>query len=129
MKRYLPFIVMFLLVLLVPSCNGTKTDPSVKAVESYITALVNNDSARLSSLSCADWEPNALLELDSLQAVNTRLDGLTCSVVGNEGAFTQVNCKGKIIATYNNEDQEIDLSVRNYQVLQQGSDYLVCGYQ
>ena len=36
-------------------------------------------------------------------------------------------CKGKIVATYNNEDQELDLSVRTYQVVQEGGEWLVCG--
>jgi hypothetical protein len=129
MKRYFSFFIICLSILVITSCSSTQSDPSVKAVENYISALVNKDSASLSALSCADWESNAQMEFDSLQAVDTKLEGLKCSVIGTEGNLTQVNCKGKIIATYNNEDQVIDLSVRNYQVLHQGNDYLVCGYQ
>jgi hypothetical protein len=33
------------------------------------------------------------------------------------------------MATYNGEDQALDLSVRTYQVVQQGGEYLVCGYK
>jgi len=121
-------ILICLADLLVSAC-GKVTDPAAKVVEDYLYALVNKDASALSALSCADWESNALLELDSLQAVATRLENLSCAVTGTEASTTQVNCKGKILATYNNEDQQFDLSVRTYQVVQQDSDYLVCGYK
>ncbi len=122
-------LLVSVLALLLAAC-GQATDPAVTAVESYLNALVNKDSSTLSSLSCADWEPNALLELDSLQAVETRLEGLSCSVESTEDdGTTLVVCQGKILATYNNEDQELDLSVRTYQVVEQGGEYLVCGYR
>lgn len=121
-------LIVSVLALLLAAC-GTATDPSAAAVESYLNALVNKDSSTLSSLSCADWEPSALLELDSLQAVETRLEGLTCAVEGTDGDTTLVVCQGKILATYNNEDQELDLSVRTYQVVEQGGEFLVCGYR
>jgi hypothetical protein len=38
-----------------------------------------------------------------------------------------VLCNGKIIATYDTEDQELDLSVRTYQVVEEGGEWLVCG--
>ena len=128
-KINLVVIVLCILALTLASCGSKSSNSAAQTVADYITALVNKDSATLSSLSCADWETSAQLELDSLQAVETRLEGLSCAVEGTDGATSQVNCQGKIIATYNNEDQEIDLSVRTYQVVQQGGDYLVCGYQ
>jgi hypothetical protein len=33
------------------------------------------------------------------------------------------------MATYNGEDSPLDISARTYQVVQQGGDYLVCGYK
>jgi hypothetical protein len=117
-----------IVALLISAC-GKAQDPAVKAVEDYVNALVNKDPNALSALSCADWESNALLELDSLQAVTTRLEDLACTTTATEGNNSQVSCQGKIIATYNNEDQQLDLSVRVYQVVQQGGDYLVCGYK
>jgi hypothetical protein len=129
MRKFAPSVLLLCISILLLSACGQSSDPAAKAVESYLTALVNKDSSALSSLSCADWESNALLELDSLQAVATRLENLACSVTGADGNITQVNCQGKILATYNNEDQQLDLSVRTYQVVQQGGEYLVCGYK
>jgi hypothetical protein len=124
-------IIGLLMILLLTSCRGPESDSSspAKVVEAYLTALVNKDNSSLSTLSCSDWEANALMELDSLQAVEVRLDGLTCKDAGSSAEFSLVNCQGNIVATYNGEDQNIDLSTRNYQVVNQGNEFLVCGYQ
>jgi hypothetical protein len=130
MRKFGPVLILLsLMILVVSACGGKAADPAAKAVENYLNALVNKDATRLSALSCADWESNALLELDSLQAVKTRLEGLTCQTAGTNGTTSEVNCTGKILATYNNEDQTLDLSVRTYLVDQQGGEYLVCGYK
>jgi hypothetical protein len=117
-----------LILTLLSACGGG-SQPAASTVEDYIRALVAKDANRLSTLSCADWESTALTELDSFQAVQIRLEGLACSVSGSDGGTSLVTCKGKIIASYNNEDQTIDLSVRTYQVVQQEGNYLVCGYR
>jgi len=69
------------------------------------------------------------MELDSIQVVETRLEGLACTQTGTDGDIALVACQGKIIATFENEDQELDLSLRTYQVVQQGGEYLVWGYR
>jgi hypothetical protein len=127
-RKVLAILLLAILTnLLLSACASTRKDASAKAVEDYLNALVAKDSDRLMTLSCADWEEDALLELDSFQAVTARLDGLACSQTGTDGDTALVLCKGKIIATYNEEDQELDLSVRTYQVVQEGGDWLVCG--
>jgi hypothetical protein len=123
------FLILILVILtnLLCACASKMEDAPAKAVEDYLNALVAKDSDRLTTLSCSDWEDDALLELDSFQAVTTKLDGLACTQTGTVGDTALVLCKGKIIATYNNEDQELDLSTRTYQVVQQDGDWLVCG--
>jgi hypothetical protein len=129
MQKITPMVVLTCITAILLSACGKAADPAAKAVEKYLTALVNKDANTLSALSCANWESNALLELDSLQAVATRLENLSCAATNTEGTTTQVVCQGKILATYNNENQQFDLSARTYQVEKQGGDYLVCGYQ
>jgi hypothetical protein len=129
-KFALMVVFLCLLILSLSACGGkAATDPASTAVENYINALVNKDSAKLTALSCASWESDAMLELDSLQAVTTRLEGLTCKTSSTDGTTSQVNCQGKIVTTYNGEDQSLDLAARTYQVEKQGGDYLVCGNQ
>jgi hypothetical protein len=125
--------IAFLLLFLLMACSGSKaapaSDEAARVVEQYITALAEKNADRLSALSCADWESNALMELDSFQAVQTRVEGLQCRTTGTEGETFTVACQGKIVATYGNEDQAIDLSIRAYNVVRQGGAYLVCGYR
>jgi len=124
MKKLL-IVCMFGLGTLLSACAAS--DPAVGAVEGYVNAIVANDADKLSALSCADWEPDALIELDSLQAVTATLEGFSCQQAGTDGEFTLVNCAGRMILSYNGENQELDLSTRTYQVVEQGGDWLVCG--
>jgi hypothetical protein len=126
-KFSLILILVIITNLFLSACASKSNDAPAKAVEDYLNALVAKDADRLTTLSCSDWEDGALLELDSFQAVTTRLDGMACSQTGTDGDTALVLCKGKIIATYGNEDQEMDLSTRTYQVVQEGGAWLVCG--
>lgn len=127
--RKISLIVLVIIVstMFLTACASGNENAPAKAVEDYLNALVAKDENRLSTLSCGDWEDDALLELDSFQAVTARLDGLACEQTGTDGEAALVLCQGKIVATYDNEDQELDLSVRTYQVVQEGGEWLVCG--
>lgn len=126
--RKLTFIVFILLAnILLTACGTSNTDAPAKAVETYLGALVAKDADRLPTLVCGDWEDDALLELDSIQAVDAHLDNAVCQQTGTEGDTSLVNCTGSIVLTYDGEDQNIDLSTFTYQVVQEGGDWLVCG--
>ncbi|HET7144497.1 MAG TPA: hypothetical protein VFI68_10795, partial [Anaerolineales bacterium] len=68
-------------------------------------------------------------ELDSLQAVTATLEGFSCQQSGADGETILVNCTGRMILSYNGEDQELDLSTRTYRVVEQDGNWLVCGAQ
>lgn len=123
----LTVLLIVLATLLFTACASGGDHAPAKAVEDYLNALVAKDADRLSTLSCGDWEDDALLELDSFQAVNTRLEDVACEQTGTDSNTALVLCNGKIIATYDTENQELDLSVRTYQVVQEGGEWLVCG--
>ena len=118
-------MVIFANVLL--TACASNTNAPVSAVENYLNALVEKDADRIPTLVCGAWEDDALIELDSFQAVTARLEGLACEQTGTDGDIELVHCNGSIIASYGTEDQEIDLSVRTYEVTQEGGDWLVCG--
>jgi len=126
-KILLSLFIIMMTGILLTACSGSGDDAPAKAVEAYLNALVAKDENRLPTLVCGDWEQDALIELDSFQAVTPRLDNAVCKQTGTDGDTALVSCTGKIIATYNNEDQEMDLSVRTYQVVQDNGDWLVCG--
>ncbi len=116
-----------------PGASGATPTPSgaaaAKAVEDYLQGIVSKDVNKVSTLSCKDWEQQAIQELDSLQAVKAALSGVACSQSGTDGTTALVKCTGKIVITYDNENQELDLSLRTYRVTPSGGDWLVCGYQ
>jgi hypothetical protein len=124
----LTVLTIIITTLFLSACSSSDhSNAPAQAVEGYLNALVAKDENRLPTLVCGDWEEDALIELDSLQAVTARLDNVACTQTGTDGDTALVNCSGKLVATYNNEDQELDLSVRTYQVVQQNGDWLVCG--
>ena len=127
MKKLLFVYIIGLAILLSACGSSTSSSPAVGAVEGYVNAIIANDADKLSALSCADWESDALIELDSLQAVTSTLEGFACQETGTDGDMTLVHCDGKMILSYNGENQELDLSTRTYQVVEQGGDWLVCG--
>ena len=126
-KRFLILSTTVLAGIILAACSSSNSDAPAQAVEEYLTTLVAKDADRLPTLVCGDWEEDALIELDSFQAVEARLEAMACQQTGSDGETALVDCTGSIIATYNDEDQELDLSVRTYQVVQEGGDWLVCG--
>jgi hypothetical protein len=120
-------ILSLVLAAIILAACASNTDAPVKAVENYLNALVNKEADKIPTLVCGDWEEDALIELDSFQAVTARLEGLSCSQTGTDSDTALVLCTGNIVASYNNEDQQLDLSTRTYQVVQQSGDWLVCG--
>jgi len=126
-RKLLLILAMVLTVNLLLTACASKIAAPVEAVNKYLNALVEKDAERLPTLVCSDWEDDALIELDSFQAVTARLDNVSCELTGSDGDTALVNCKGNIVMSYNNEDQAIDLSSRTYQVTQEGGEWLVCG--
>ena len=127
MRTFSLILLIVFTTLAVSACASNNDNAPVQAVEDYLNALVEKDANRLTTLSCGEWEEDALLELDSFQAVTARLEGVACEQTGTDGDTALVLCNGNIVATYNNEDQQLDLSVRTYQVVQEGGEWLVCG--
>ena len=127
MRTFSLILFIVFTALVVSACASNTDNASVQAVEDYLNALVEKDANRLTTLSCGEWEEDALLELDSFQAVTARLEGVACEQTGTDGDTALVLCNGNIVATYNNEDQQLDLSVRTYQVVQESGEWLVCG--
>lgn len=127
MRTFSLILIIVFITLTLPACASNNDNAPVQAVESYLNALVEKDANRLTALVCGEWEEEALLELDSFQAVTARLEGVACEQTGTDGATALVLCNGNIVASYNNEDQQLDLSVRTYQVVEEGGEWLVCG--
>ena len=130
MQRSVYFFIFMLVLssIFLVGCGETE-DAAGAAVESYVKALVAEDPDRLSTISCAAWEEQAIMELDAFIGVSASLEGLSCSKVGTENEDVLVECEGAILATYNNEQQELPLDGLTYRVVREAGEWLVCGYQ
>lgn len=130
MRRVVLYAALLVLAaILLAGCQGGGGDDPAVAAESYLTALVEKDADSLAALSCAAWEENAILELDSFQAVEIRLEGMDCQEAARDGETAVVSCAGSIVATYNEEDQQFPLDTRGFAMQREGGEWRVCGYQ
>lgn len=120
-------ILMLALSILLSACGVNASGGATTAVEGYITALASKDQAALISNSCADWEDDALIELDSFALVEVTVDRMSCAESGTDGDKTLVDCQGKFQMSYGGEPQELELSARTYEVIEQNGNWLVCG--
>lgn len=127
--KSLMVIVMMSFVFLLVSCSSGSQSAAPMAVEHYLQALVDEDANRISTLVCKDFEQQARLELDSFIGVKASLKDVACNQNGMDGEIVLVTCNGSIVATYNNEQQELPLTGRVYRVVMEGGDWRVCGNQ
>jgi hypothetical protein len=126
-SRIVAFV--FLLVALYSLSACTSGGSPEAAVEKYLQSLIESDQVSAVNASCAAWEAQARAEAASFDAVEARLEGVSCSVTGENGEINLVSCQGVIVATYGAEDQELDLAGRSYQVINEGGEWMMCGYQ
>ena len=117
-----------LLSMALSACAGG-TDAPAQTVLLYQQALVDKNQDELISYACADWESQALLELDSFVSVETELVDATCQTVSEDGDTAKVTCEGAITATYNGEARDFSLSGRTYIVVNENGDWRLCGYE
>jgi hypothetical protein len=130
MKRnfQLPIVILSLIFCLVIS-GCASGDAPARSVELYHQALVDKEQDVLINLSCADWESQALQDLDSFISVETELVDAVCQTVSEEGDIARVTCEGAISASYEGEATEFPLSGRTYIVVKEGGEWRMCGYE
>src|SRR5215204_695181 len=123
-RKFILFLFSMLAAIILAACGSANTDAPAQAVEEYWNVIVAKDADRLPTLVCGDYEEEALTVLDSLQAVTARLDAMACTQTGTDGDSALVNCTGNLVLTYDAEDQNLDLSVFTYEVIEEGGDWL-----
>ena len=129
MYRITSIIILIILTSLsLAACAGSQDAPA-QAVEQYYQALVDKDQDRMVSLTCADFETQALLEFDSFVSVETTLSDFACQTASQEGDTASVTCQGGISASYQGEAREFPLSGQTFLLVQQGGEWLMCGYE
>lgn len=124
-------ILLFLIAaVLLVACGGGQSGASASdATYAYLTALANKDKDTVVSLTCKDWEEQAMLEVDALMSVGAQLNNVSCSQVGEEGADALVVCSGTLDLTYNDEVRAIELDQRTYTMTMEDGQWRVCSYK
>jgi hypothetical protein len=122
--------LVVLIAVFLTGCSGASNgDPAARAVERYLQSLAGRDLNQMITNACTAWEAQARQEYDSFAAVSLELNKVSCKSTGQEQPYTLVDCTGSIIANYGNEDLQIDVAEQTFQVIQEGGDWRVCGYQ
>lgn len=124
--KWLFFSLALVSLLTLAACAGSPNSPA-DAVAAYWQAMVAKDSAQLSSLSCAAYEAQALITLESFGAFEPVLSDLACEVVESSGESASVKCSGSIEVSYGAEILTINLADRNYAAVKEGGDWRMCG--
>jgi hypothetical protein len=117
-------IILFSQILIGCSSSGSAS----QAIEGYIRALAEKDVVAATTSSCLAWEEAAFAEASSFEAVEVKIEGLSCTDSDSDSIYTFVECEGKIIANYGGELQDINLSQRTYQALIEQGEWKMCGY-
>jgi hypothetical protein len=110
------------------ACSQVGDEPA-RIVEIYYQALVDKAQARMLIYSCATWETTAILEYDSFISVKTDLVDFTCQSILQEDDFAYVTCEGAISASYDGEIRQFPLDEQTFSVVNQGGEWLMCGYE
>lgn len=130
-RRYSTVLLILasLLAACAPSAPQAADSGAARVVVDYLKARVAGDVDAMVRLSCADWEAGARREAASLRNIRATLKDANCAVSELQGERAFVACSGKIVADYNGELRDLDLSARQFALVRQGGDWLVCGYR
>ena len=129
MKKTFVFILMLLGLFALAACSK-KSDSSeaVKPVEAFYDAIVTQKRDRVSSITCAAWEKDALRDVDAFMGVKSELKDFSCSVTAEGKDEATVTCKGAIAASYGTEVTDFPLDQRSHKVIKEQGEWRICGY-
>ncbi len=129
MKKTLYLMLILISILALGACSK-KTDSSeaVKPVEEFYNAIVTQNRDRVSSITCAEWEKDALREVDAFMGVKSELKDFSCSVSSEGKDESFVVCKGSIAASYGAEVTDFPLENRSHKVIKEQGEWHICGY-
>ena len=125
------WLILGCALLMMAGCSSIQPaggSPAAQALENYLKALAGKNETAYAQLICPDWEMEAFLEFDAYQGVETSLSGLACRQTGEQDGDVLATCQGKLILSYSNEKQEVDLSQRSYRLALKNETWQVCGF-
>ena len=125
--RYI--MLLILLAFMVVTCQKSQSSDASSVAVDYFHALLEKDTNQAVNLSCAAWEEQAQIDADTYAINPATAENIQCKVAGKDGEANLVSCTGKLVLDYNGEKQEINLADRTYRVVQESSEWRMCGYK
>ncbi len=129
MKKF--FVILFVLLLLagLTACSKKSgKSEATRPVEAFYDAIVSQKRDSVGSIACAEWEKDALREVDAFMGVKSELKDFSCEVTEESGDRAVVTCKGKIAASYGAEITDFPLEGRTHKVIKEQGEWRICGY-
>ncbi len=129
MKKIFILLLVLLCIAGLTACSK-KSDKSeaVRPVEAFYDAIVSQNRDKVGSIACADWEKDALREVDAFMGVKSELKDFSCTVTEENGDKAVVTCKGAIAASYGAEITNFPLDGRTHTVIKEQGEWRICGY-
>ena len=129
MKKFSVLLLIAAALLCLCGCSKKDTaSEAVKPVEEFYNAIVNQDRDKVSSIACADWEKDALREVDAFMGVKSELKDFSCTVAEEGEDSAVVTCTGSIAASYGAEVTDFAIEGRSHKVVKESGEWRVCGY-
>ena len=129
MKKYILLTLILLGAGLFSACQKKDdTEAVIRPVTAFYDAIVNQSRNKVGAITCAEWEKEALRDVDSFMGVKSELKDFSCSVSekSNDGAV--VICSGAIVASYGAEVRKFPLKERSHKVIKEQGEWRICGY-
>jgi hypothetical protein len=120
------FFFLLAFTIFVFSACSVSGEPD-RIVEDYFNAIAAGDAVRAANLSCAAWEDRARIDADSFLNVDTTIEEMHCSIISETENTVDVWCSGYIVADYQGENLNIDLSLQVYRLIAEDGVWRVCG--
>jgi hypothetical protein len=125
LRRFGPAVVGLALVL--AGCQAEAQGPAA-AIEAYLAARAESNVDQMTLLSCPAWEGQARVEAASFEAMDARLDGVSCTAGSAEGDESLVSCTGQIVTTYQGETREWSVAEHPFRAVMEAGEWRMCGY-
>lgn len=128
MKKLLFLFALIGLCILSGCAKKDTSSEAVKPVEAFYDAIVSQKRDRVGSITCAEWEKDALREVDAFMGVKSELKDFSCTVASADQNEATVTCKGSIAASYGEEITDFPLDTRSHKVIKEQGEWRICGY-
>ena len=129
MKKFILAILICLCAVILSACKKSDdTAGIIRPVTAFYDAIVTQSRDKVGAITCAEWEKDALRDVDSFMGVKSEMKDFSCTVAEKSDDSAVVTCKGAIAASYGAEVRDFPLDGRSHKVIKEQGEWRICGY-